>query len=156
MQTSVNLQSPFSYSIFLILIFIVLVIILTIYFWLKRQKQEIEIKIVPEIKERDLKDINHIKQKYIKKLNMIEEKINNNKISIRKAYQSFSVIIRYFVYEVTNIKVQNYTLEDIEKLNMPILYELIKEYYEPEFSEKSLGNIKESLEKTRKVIEKWN
>ena len=152
MQVSVSLQDPFSYSIFLIIILIVLVLIGIVYFWTRKKEKVIEIK---PIEDKEI-DINHIKQKYIKKLNMIEGKINNNKISIRKAYQSFSVIIRYFVYELTGIKVQNYTLEEIEKLNMPILYELIKEYYEPEFSEKSLGNIKVSLEKTRKVIEKWN
>ena len=39
---------------------------------------------------------------------------------------------------------------------MPILYELVEEYYVPEFSEKSIGNIKLSIEKTRKVIEKWS
>jgi len=57
---------------------------------------------------------------------------------------------------MTNIKVQNYTLSDIEKINIPILYELVKEYYEPEFSKSSEGNILISLEKTRKVMESWN
>lgn len=109
-------------------------------------------------KVKEVKPVNKqkIKQKYIKKLNEVEQKILNNKITIRSAYQSTSFIIRCFVYEMTNIKVQNYTLNDISKLNMPILYELIQEYYVPEFSEQSIGNIKSSIEKTRKVIEKWN
>ncbi len=33
---------------------------------------------------------------------------------------------------------------------MPILYELVEEYYVPEFSEKSIGNIKLSIEKNKK------
>ena len=51
---------------------------------------------------------------------------------------------------------QNYTLKEIENLNMPILYELIKEYYNPEFSKNIKGNILSSIEKTEKVIHKWN
>ena len=109
-----------------------------------------------EIKKLDEKDINRIKEKYLKRLDNIEEKLNSNKISVRHAYQMLSANIRYFVFEVTNIKVQNYTLREIEKLKMPILSELIEEYYAPEFAEYSVGNIKTSLEKTRKVIEKWN
>ena len=92
----------------------------------------------------------------MKKLIVLENKIDKNEITIRKAYQNLSSIIRYFVYAVTGIKVQNYTLEDIKGLNMSMLYELIKEYYRPEFAEKSLGDIKLSIEKTRKVIKKWN
>ena len=158
MQTSVNLQDPFSYSIYPELIILILLVLLTIsiiiYRKLKnRPKIEIENE---EIKKLDEKDINRIKEKYLKRLDNIEEKLNSNKISVRHAYQMLSANIRYFVFEVTNIKVQNYTLREIEKLKMPILSELIEEYYAPEFAEYSVGNIKTSLEKPRKVIEKWN
>lgn len=156
MQTSVDLQAPFSYSIYPIIIVIALLILLTIYFFTRKNKYEKEINEIPEIKDVNLKDLKSIKEKYLKKLDEIDYNLNNNKISIRIAYQNLSIVIRFFVYEVTNIKVQHYTLKDIEKLNIPILYELIQEYYIPEFSKHSLGNIKFSLEKTRKVIEKWN
>jgi len=111
---------------------------------------------ITKIKYENVNNIIEIKQKYIKILIDLEKKLDNNNISIREAYQKLSSAIRYFVYEVTNIKVQNYTLQDIKKLDMPILYELVEEYYVPEFSEKSIGNIKLSIEKTRKVIEKWS
>jgi len=153
MQVSVKLQESFSYPILPIIIIILLLTIVTIYIIRKKQEK----KYIPVIKEnKDIKDIGTIKQKYIKQLEMIKSKLESNKISIRRAYQDMSEIIRYFVYEVTNIKVQYCTLKDIEELDMPILYELIQEYYVPEFSEKSLGDIEASLEKTRKVIEKWN
>ncbi len=157
MQISVKLQEPFSYSIYQMLIVFILVIIFTIYFICTKKKKNKE-NCVREIiiKQPDAKDINAIKLKYIKKIENLEEKINNNKISIRGAYQNLSVIIRFFVYEITNIKVQNYTLREIERLGIPALSELIKEYYAPEFAKHSLGNIKESIVKTRKVIEKWN
>ena len=63
---------------------------------------------------------------------------------------------RSFIFETTNIKVQNYTLNDISKINMPTLYELVSEYYDPEFSRISKGNIINSIAKTREVIVKWN
>lgn len=72
------------------------------------------------------------------------------------AYQNLSKVIRNFVFEATHIKVQNYTLDDIRKLNMPILYELISEYYNPEFANISNGNFIYSIEKARGVVERWN
>ena len=156
MQISVKLQDMFSYSIYYIFIVFILVFAFTIYFLAtrKRKTKDIEEEIV--VKKAETKDLNTIKNKYIKKIENLEEKLNNKKISIRVAYQNLSSIIRYFVYEVTNIKVQNYTLREIERLKMLELSELIKEYYAPEFAKHSLGNIKESISKTRKVIEKWN
>ena len=35
-------------------------------------------------------------------------------------------------------------------------YELIEEYYEPEFSYKSIGDFKNSIHKARRVINEWN
>ena len=82
MQTSVNLQDPFSYSIYPELIILILLVLLTIsiiiYRKLKnRPKIEIENE---EIKKLDEKDINRIKEKYLKRLDNIEEKLNSNKI----------------------------------------------------------------------------
>ena len=86
---------------------------------------------------------------------ILQNKIDNKKISIRRAYQRVSKIIRYFVHEVTGIKVQNYTLVEIRKLKINQLTELIEEYYVHEFSKKSIGNINESIDKARKVIVRW-
>lgn len=154
--TDLEFQPPFSYSISLIIIVIVPIVILTICFIVWKNRKRRKHKALPEVKEVNLKDLNIIKRKYLKKLSEINDKLNANKISTRVAYQNISVIIRFFVYEATNINVQHYTLKDIEKLNMPILYELIQEYYVPEFAEYSVSDIKDSLEKTRKVIETWN
>lgn len=152
MQTSVNLEPSFSYTILYWVIFLTLILIIVLWFLEKNKKEN---KVVVEI-ENNTQNIKSIKLKYLKKLTILENKIDKNEITIRRAYQNLSSIIRYFVNAVTGIKVQNCTLEDIKKLNMPMLYELIKEYYNPEFAEKSLGDIKSSIEKTRKVIKKWN
>ena len=154
MQTTVKLQEPFSYSIYPILIILILLIIASIYLF--KRKDDNKLKEVPQIRKKDIKDINKIKQKYINKLDILQTKLEKEKISIRKAYQYLSELIRYFVYEVTEIKVQNYTLKEIETLNIPMLYNLIKEYYTPEFANISSGNVKESIERTREVIKKWN
>ena len=150
MQVSTELKSMFSYSFFPILIIGILIIILFIIDKIKINKTQKEITLVPKI------NINEIKQKYLIKINDLINTLNSNKITSRKAYQSLSQIIRDFVYETTNIKVQNYTLSDIKKLKLPALSNLIEEYYDPEFSKISKGNILSSIEKTRKEIEKWN
>ena len=87
---------------------------------------------------------------------MLESELDGGMITSRKAYQELSMTIRLFVYELTGVEVQSYTLKEIKKLNIPVLYELIKEYYDPEFSKLSKGNIKLSIDKTRGVIQRWN
>lgn len=152
MQVTTELQEMFSYSLLPIFFIIILIVIFT--FLIYKKKKLIDNNI--DLKIPTIKDINIIKNNYLLKIDNLTTNFNNNKISSRKAYQNLSSLIRNFIYETTNIKVQNYTLKDIKKINMPILYELISEYYDPEFSKISKGNILLSLEKTRKVIEKWN
>lgn len=154
MQISVSLEPPFSYTIEYVIIGLLIILVITIWWYLKKNRKQLPVNI--EVEEGNQKNIKAIKIKYLKKLLALENKLDKNEIQVRKAYQNLSSIIRYFVHAVTGIKVQNYTLEDIKGLNMPKLYELIKEYYRPEFAEKSLGDIKSSIEKTRKVIKKWN
>ena len=50
---------------------------------------------------------------------------------------------------------EDYSLSEIRTLNMPALTQLVAEYYEPEFAEYSMANIKQSIFKTRRVIETW-
>lgn len=159
MKTSVNLQEPFTYSIWLLIIVIILIIGLSIYFIITRKsktQKRLEENIVKKIPERNIKDINKIKAKYIKKLDSIEEKYNSKSIELRQAYLLISEAIRMFVFEVTDIKTQNYSLNEIKNINIPILYDLIKEYYEPEFAFKSVGDFNSSIKKARSVILKWN
>lgn len=157
MQTTVNLQEPFSYSLIPIVIISILIItLLVIGIIYAIRKVRIQNKEEIIVKKDNIKEISKIKEKYINKLISIEKSLTDSKISTRRAYQETSSVIRFFVYEMTGIKVQNYTLQDIKELNMKSLYELVEEYYVPEFAEKSVGDIKSSIEKTRKVIEKWN
>ena len=145
-----QLQDPFSYSIIPIVFIFIVLLSLTVYLVVTRKKspktKKVKVILTPN------SNINNIKEKYLKEI----AKVENNLISNRKAYQELSILIRTFVYEVTNINVQSYTLSDIKFLNIQPLYELLKEYYHPEFSFDSQSDVKGSLNKTREVIVKWN
>jgi len=154
MQIDVNLKAPFSYSWIPIVVLLIVLLLPFIYLLLKKLG-------VFNLKKNNIlnftaKDINSIKYKYLNKLNDLYKYLNDKKITSRKAYQELSMLIRLFVYELTGLEVQSCTLKDIKKLNIPVLYELIKEYYDPEFSKISKGNIKSSIEKTKEVISRWN
>lgn len=159
MQTSINLQEPFNYTIIYLLIAIILFVALTcylIYIFKTKEKVKVEKNIIKEIPEKNIKDIPAIKYKYLNQLESVQYKYANNIIELRTAYQLISEIIRMFVFEVTDIKTQNYSLYEIRNLNMPALYELIREYYEPEFASKPKGDFESSINKARGVIREWN
>lgn len=158
MQTSVNLQEPFSYSTIPLIVTIILIIALTLYLiYLKKEKDKTILQeVVKEIPEKNIKNIPVIKGKYLDQLDAIEYKYENKMIELRKAYQLISEAMRLFVFEVTDITTQNYSLAEIKKINIPNLYELIEEYYEPEFASKSIGDLQSSINKARRVIKQWN
>ena len=158
MQTSINLQEPFTYSVIPLMISICLSIIFIILIYLNKlaKKTKIENVEVKEIPEKNIKNIPVIKGKYLNQLDSIEYKYENQMIELRKAYQLISEAIRLFVFEITDITTQNYSLTEIKKLNIPILYNLIEEYYQPEFASKPIGDFKSSINKARRVINEWN
>ena len=151
MSVSIKLSSMFLYSLLPIIITLVSMIIIFLIIKPSRKKITKEQVIVPNYENMVL-----IKNKYLLAIDQLNKDFTENNISLRSAYQTLSKLVRNFVYEVTNIKVQNYTLDDIKDLNLPILYELISEYYNPEFSINSSGNFDYSIKKKRGVIEKWN
>lgn len=161
MDTSVKLQDMFSFSLVPIYIVAGLIGAIILYFIIdfivrkikSRPKKEVTKK--QEIVVKKPVNVSASKEKYIEKLVILENEYNNGTCDVRNAYQQMSAIIRDFVFDVTGIKVQNYTLLDIKGLNMPVLEELIEEYYSPEFEEQSEGNVKVSLDKTKAAIERW-
>ena len=154
MQVETELSDMFSYSFLPIIIFIIVLLGLIIIFKLYKPHKAKE-KVVLKTNTLSYNDTLNIKKKYLLQLDNLVKEVNDNSINVRKAYQKLSKLIRNYIFETTGIKVQNYTLSEIEKVNMPSLYELVKEFYNPEFSISSSGNILESISKTRVVIEKW-
>ena len=144
------LRPMFSYSLFPILILMITIGVI-VFFLLKPKKEKKE----PIIIKPPVRNLFEIKKRYLDQLQKLESDIQNKKVSNRNAYIKLSMIIRNFIYEVTQIKVQNYSLQEIIKVNIPSLTALVEEYYNPEFARESKGTIHDSLTKTREVIEKW-
>ena len=155
MQLTTELNEMFSYSFWPILIFSVIIIFLIIIFTLKAKKPNKQMVKINKVINSTV-NLNKIKSDYLNKIDNLVKEVKEEKITNRAAYLELSKIIRKFVYKVTNIKVQNYTLKEIRKINIPILSELVLEYYQPEFAQNEKGNILKSIEKTREVIEKWH
>lgn len=153
MQGTNDLMPMFSYS-FIIMLFFLILIIVNVFILFKTKKKEGKhnktIIVEPSIKDKSL-----IKEQYLKEIDLLKNKLNNNEISSRKAYQSLSILIRTFIFEMTSVNVLNYTLEEIKVLKMPVLTALVEDYYDPEFAVDTKGNIESSIEKTREVIARW-
>ena len=146
-----NIMPMFSYSFSIILLLFFIIIAIIIYLIVTRIRKAKSIVIVKPQK----KDLLTIKQNYLIQLDELQTNRKNNKITNRKSYQELSKIIRNFVYEVTQIKVPYYSLEEIKQVNIIELTKLVEEYYHPEFAKESKGKIDNSIRKTREVIEKW-
>ncbi len=161
MKTTVKLQNTFSYALWPIIITGVVVGLIALYFiipilYRKIKGRKKKVKPAPVFVKPSVSQLDLLKKKYIAELYKIGDALNKKKINTRQAYQKMSSCIRHFVFDATGIKVQNYTLSDINALGMPILSELIAEYYTPEFAKHSYGNVGQSIEKARWVIERWN
>lgn len=154
MQTSVSLQEPYSFSIvpIIVLIIIASALVFVLLFLKKNKNEKSEVKAIPQ---KNIKNIPTIKNKHLRELEAIEYQYKNNKLELRKAYQLISENVRLFVFEVTDITTQNYSLMEIKKLNIPNLYETIAEYYEPEFSKKPSGDFINSVQKAKTIIQKF-
>jgi len=149
MQIKTELNDMFSYSLFPVIILFVITVIFLLYLIIIKNNKKYNI-ITPNKKK-----LLNIKNNYLNNLDILLNDYSNNIISKREAYHRLSLSIRNFIYETTNIKVQYFTLEDIKSIDIPILYDLVSEYYNPEFSRKSEGNFYDSIERTRMVISRW-
>lgn len=155
MQVTVELQDMFSYSLVPVLIIVPLLVAALVAFFLMKKKTDQKEK-VPQIKRVQPLNLFAVKAKYNQILMDIEKRHAESKITNRVAYQELSKAIRHFVYEVTGIKVHQYTLTEIQKANIPKLSALIEECYAPEFAVESYSNVQDSIKRARKVIEEWN
>lgn len=163
MKTTVNLQDPFSYSVQILYIIAFLFGICILIFLFPKIKEAASKLFAHKkktknivVNQRNSIEKTWIRNKYLAELAKLENGIISNTVSVRESYQQMSECIRKFVFEMTGIKVQNYTLQDIKTLNMPLLEQLISEYYQPEFAKESVGDRLAALKRTREAIMKWN
>lgn len=159
MPITVELQDMFWYSVIPVAIAVVVVVAAgvagLIYF--RKHKKATLVKQVkkPQPVTKPVNEI-QIRDKYCNLIDELEVTYKNGQISNRKAYQKLSELLRQFVFELTGVKVHNFTLEEIKRVNMPNLTRIIDECYAPEFSVDKEGNIDDTIKKTRMVIKEWH
>lgn len=162
MQITVNLQHEFKYVTWPIISLIVLAILAVItYLFLKfLQRYDKKKKKIIDGQQawRRLSEPEkyYLRMKYFRLLDELYFRVSNNQISIRHCYQRLSMYVREFVSEITGVKVNKCTLNDIKAMNMPMLAALVEEFYAVEFAKVSQGDAGASISKTKRVIEIWN
>lgn len=164
MPITVELQGMFSYSIWPVVLAVMLVLIigiigLVVLIKARNKKKPEPVKAAPQpILEPKPVPLSgeQIKEKYCVMVDELERQCRDGKVDNRDAYQSLSVILRRFVHELTGVKVHNYTLDEIRRLNMPRVADVIEECYAPEFSVDKQGDIYTTMNKARMVIREWH
>ena len=155
-MVSVELQGQYSYSVIPLIILgaaIILILVLLLAIWRAQAYGNKPVKKKVRVR---VKNIFQIKTQYLAKLDKLSKKVFNNELSMRKAYQALSKLVRKFAYEATGIRTDSYSLQEIKEMGRTELVELVEQFYEPEFAAKSEGNIENAIEKSKEVISKWN
>ena len=163
MPTTVNLRRLFDFSTLPIVItgavlaaLTVAIVLILLYNLLKDVKKKE--KVVEEAPQPVFvkSDLTKLKAEYMEKLNKIEIKYNEDTTKIRPAYEGMSKVVREFVYKATGTEVDKFTLAEISRTEFAGLAKLVCEYYQPEFDQISEGDVRASLEKTRRLVAEWN
>lgn len=160
MQTSVKLQDMMSYSLILTIIAVAVIVLPIIAFVIfklikfkpKKQPQ----KQVQPVVIRKNYDPASLKSLYLNKIREIEMRYNEGQVDNRGAHQELSRVVRDYCSEASAIPADKLTLQEIGRLNVPSLYTLIKEFYEPEFAYESAKDMNSSFSGAREVITLWN
>ena len=159
MPTSVKLQDMMSYSLIMTIIAVVLIlvpVILIIVFKLSKIKPKKKVKRVYKAKPKKKMDPVTLKNVYLEKIKDIETRYVKDLISLRQAHIELSKTVREYCAEASHVPAESLTLKEIEHLNVPSLYLLIKEFYEPEFAHDSDKDIRSSFTNAKEVIRSWN
>jgi len=158
MPTSVKLQDMESYSlIFMIIaiavialpIIIILILKLIRFEPPKRKPKPVKLPVAKKIEPQQLKSM------YLEKVREIETRYTNNLIDLRQAHIDLSKTVREYCAFASNINTDKLTLREIAKLGKPALFDMVKEFYQPEFAYESDKDINMSFWSAREVIRTW-
>ena len=160
MPVSVELQDPYSYSIWPIVIVTIVIIasliaLVALHFVLKMRKGPAKPKTAPAVVFKP-KTIADAQREYLAKIAVVEQQYKSNQMDVRTVHQELSAIIRMFVYDVTGVKAQNFSLNELKANNVNQISGLIEEFYAPEFAERTEKQTDDSIRDAREVIYKWN
>lgn len=164
MVTTVTLQHPFEYSLWVFALALLLVVVFAVgaFFFVrdflklipKKEKTDL-----PKIKRLTPQELFALKREYEGQLQGLLRTYAGNQIEKREAYQDLSMLIREFVCDATGIHVENYTVKEIKALGMKKLDMLMAEYYVPEFAEEFRAKNKDfntSCNTALGVIRSWS
>lgn len=164
MESIIELRKMFEYS--LIPIYVVggllalVTLIIIIYIAVKLIKRSLAKRKKPEVVVAEptwtRPDMTKLKAEYLAKIDEIEAEFNNDTTKIRSAYEKMSITVREFAYKATGVPTDKYTLEDIRATEYASLADLVEEYYSPEFDKISEGDVRQSLNNSRRLVEQWN
>ena len=152
MKFDVELASPFhyasAYAIIASLLLAVCVGGLIWVFWRRKEKNETKLETKPA-----KMDLNLVKRQYLMRLNELVGRMS--KMDSRECYKELSFLMRSFVFDATGVKVTKFVLHEINRNEFPELYDMIAEFYEPEFSQDERGDLTLAIDKVRRGIESW-
>lgn len=162
METTINLRRLFDFSQLPIIItgavlaaLTIAIVLMFLYSLLKdyrkKPRQVIEEKTV-FVKP----DMSKLKTEYLALLDGIEAKFNQDPTKIRPAYEGMSRVVRDFVYRATGTEVDKFALYEICQTEYRDLASLVGEYYQPEFDKISEGDVRDALQKSRRLVSEWN
>ena len=159
MQTSVDLQDPFSYSLLPLVIVssvivVSIIVLLTIWF-IRKRKRTPAIKVEkPQVFK--VKTKADAQREYLAKIAIVEQKYMAGQMDVRAVHQELSAIVRMFVHDLTGINAQNFSLNELKAHNVHQISHLIEEFYAPEFAERTEKETSKSINDAREVIIRWN
>ncbi len=162
METTVNLRRLFDFSKLPIIItaavlglLTVAIVLMLLYNLLKDMKRK-EKKEVVEEKVFVKPEMEKLKTEYLALLDGIEAKFNEDTTKIRPAYEGMSRVVRDFVFRATGTEVDKFALYEICQTEYKDLADLVGEYYQPEFDKISEGDVRDALQKSRRLVSEWN
>lgn len=161
METSVTLQPPFAYPIWMIVVAAIgIAAVVAANVLLRRLRLSVALpgrggKAARPAQRPPYFDINESKWRHASQLDALSAALAAGQVDNRVAHEEISRVARSFVHEATGTDVQDWTLEEIRRSPYASLAELIAICYEPEFAEHSDTNPMASIEHAKAVIWSW-
>lgn len=165
MNFSIDLQKPMHFAVWPIVLVGCLLLAAVLFLVIRKlvenyKKKQAEKKRLEELKKKEpvvvKPSLQELKNTYLTKLAELETRFLGGQIESREAYTELSNLFRTFIYDATGTPAHKYTLYDMRGLDKPIVYNLVNNYYAPEFSKNEKGNVIESIDFTKRAIFEWN
>ena len=162
METTINLRRLFDFSQLPIIItgavlaaLTIAIVLMFLYSLLKDYRKKPR-QVIEEKPVFVKPDMSKLKTEYLALLDGIEAKFNQDPTKIRPAYEGMSRVVRDFVYRATGTEVDKFALYEICQTEYRDLASLVGEYYQPEFDKISEGDVRDALQKSRRLVSEWN